>query len=625
VTARFPTRFKAAFACVLLAALSAFAAPAVTTAGHKAFNARRIVELISVPAPLPDWTVEEWEAWSQDAALLVREAYRDLGYFDAGAVVSLGFDDTTGVAGGAAAPRAIDVSVEEGPRYRFGTVSIDLPPGRFPTYDTLDLGARPGRAYDRAVLFRDRRSLLRFFGNAGFLHAQAAESLHYDPGRKVVDVAFRMQPGAAIVFDTLMFRIQREGDTTGGAGVTRAADLRELFPLAPGDTLTLSDLNDYERKLKSTRVFNFVRLRDSTALGDSGDARGVMVLSAEERVPGELDLATYWETQYGFGADLSLSHANLAGKLQEGRLGLTLAQRKQTVLAGYAAPLLLGTLVRFDNELVANWYQDNALVRDTGWFDGDFDISNQSKLSRQLTSWARGVSGAELFGKSERVDSAVRLRDFNLNYLNSVYLQHLDNWINPSRGARLALTWGNGGPLLDDGRLSPHRNRHNWLEAEAAAYVPLGRRAVVALRLDGGRFYGPGGINSSRFFLGGPRSVRSRDWRSVCPRVNSDGNCLQEDVEPAYVLGSGEFRLQPFAGVTAGPLRHAASLQVVPFVDYGTVWEPGESVSESGHARAVGVGIRYGFLALFNLRVDYARDPDDPNVTRWIFDLAQAF
>jgi outer membrane protein assembly factor BamA len=598
------------------------AGPALKTEGNRAFGARRLAELIALPDPVPDWNREEWAAWSSDAALLVREAYRDKGYFDADAEVVPEFPG----AGERAVPLRVVLRVSEGPRYRFGAVRIGLPGPGYPRYDSTDLATRPGRAFDRALLFADRKELLGFYGNAGFLRAQAAESLYYDPVRKAVDVAFRLQPGTALVFDTLVFRIHREGDTTGGAGKTNRRVLRNLLPLDPGDTLSLAELNAYERKLKSTRVFNFVRLRDSATEADpDARARGVLVLAAEERVPGEVEAAGYWETQYGFGVDLSWSHGNLAGRLQEGRLGTTLAQRKQSVLAGYAAPLLFGTLVRFDNELVANWYQDRSLVRDTGWFDGDFDVSNQSKLSRQLAPWLRGVSGAELFGKSERVDSATRARDFNLNFLNSLYLQRLDAWINPTRGARLALTWGNGGPLFDDQRIALHRNRHNWLEAEGAGYVPLGRRAVLALRLDGGRFFGAGGLNSSRFFLGGPRSVRSRGWRSVCPRVNAAGNCEQEGVEPAYALGSAELRITPFSGAAFGVAGHLAGLQVVPFADYGNVWEPGEPLNESGKGRAVGLGLRYGFLALFNIRVDYARDPEDPSVSRWVFDLAQAF
>jgi hemolysin activation/secretion protein len=66
-------------------------------------------------------------------------------------------------------------------------------------------------------------------------------------------------------------------------------------------------------------------------------------------------------------------------------------------------------------------------------------------------------------------------------------------------------------------------------------------------------------------------------------------------------------------------------LQVVPFADYGNVWEHGKALTESGKGRAVGLGLRYGLLSLFNIRVDYARDPGDASVERWIFDLAQAF
>lgn len=601
----------------------AFAAQLVRPEGNTVLSNRQLIEIATCPQEAPDWNHDDWKAWATDAALLVREAYRDLGYFNAEAVVIPVFKDSAD-SSFESPPEHIVLRVEEGVRYRFGNVRIGLPSPDYPHFDSTKLQSRPGRLFDRARLFRDRREILRFFGDKGFLRAQAAESLYFDPTRGEVDVALRVLPGKALVFDTLLFRIQREGDTTGRPGITNLKGLRHLFPLAPGDTLTLEQLNAYERKLKSTRVFNFVRLRDS--LPDSGAvARGVLVLTAEERMPGELDIAGYWETQYGFGVDVSWMHSNLEGTLQEGRLGYTLAQRKQSVLAGYAAPLLFGTLVRFDNELVANWYQDQSLVRDTGWFDGDFDISNQSKLSRQLTAWARGVSGAELFGKSERIDTASRVRDFNLNFLNSVYLQSLDNWVNPTSGARLAFTWGNGGPLLDDQRIAILRNRHNWIESELAGYLPLFPGTVLAVRVSGGRFFGQGGINSSRFYLGGPRSVRSRDWRSICPRTTAEGACEQEGVEPAYALGSGELRVEPFRALSGGILGKLSNVQVVPFADYGNVWEPGKALTATGQGRAVGLGLRYGFLSLFNIRVDYARDPKDASVHRWVFDLAQAF
>jgi hemolysin activation/secretion protein len=92
-----------------------------------------------------------------------------------------------------------------------------------------------------------------------------------------------------------------------------------------------------------------------------------------------------------------------------------------------------------------------------------------------------------------------------------------------------------------------------------------------------------------------------------------------------------EARLQPFQPSwigSEGKLRHLLGLQVVPFMDYGNVWEVGENLTESGKGHAVGVGGRYVFLALFNIRVDYAWDPRHPGNAdrrRWIFDLIQAF
>ncbi len=594
------------------------ARPALRVEGNDAFTVRRLAAIVALPDPAPEWTREEWADWTTDAVLLVREAYRERGYFDVEAEVEPVFTDSAPLA----PPRELRLRVAEGARYRFGGIRIGLPGPGFPRFDPARLSSRPGRFYTRAQLFEDRRELLRFYGDEGFLRATAAESLYYDTERKAVDVAFRVLPGEALVLDTLVFRIHREGDTTSRKGLTKLSELQDLFPFSRGDTLSLTELNAYERKLKTTRVFNFVRLRDSIAAPGEG---GIIQVTAEERVPGEMDVAGYWETQYGFGTDLTLGHANLRGGLQEGRVGLTFAQRKQSVLAGYTAPLLFGTLVRFDNELAANWYQDNPLVREAGWYDGDFDVSNTSRLSRQFLPWLRGVSGAELFGKSQRIDTTARVRDFNLNFLNTMYLQRLDTWVNPSRGARLGLTWGNGGSVLEGQDIVVHRNRHNWLEAEAAAYIPVGNRLVVALRLDGGRFFGEGGINSPRFYLGGSRSVRSRDWRSVCPRVTSEGNCEQEGIEPAYAMGSVELRLQPFQGAVSGIAGHLSGLQVVPFTDYGNVWDVGDPVTASGEGRAVGLGLRYGFLSLFNVRIDYARDPRDASVDRWVFDLAQAF
>ena len=304
----------------------------------------------------------------------------------------------------------------------------------------------------------------------------------------------------------------------------------------------------------------------------------------------------------------------MLGQLHEGRLGGSWAQRKQSIYLGYASPLFFGTSLRFDNDLIANWYQDSRLQSEVGSYEGDFDVTNSSKISRAFTSWSRGVSSAELTGQSERIDTFRVERAFNLNFINSAFFSFLDD----PRESRLPAPAGRSPgamavPFSIRARLQvPVSRRHNWLEVESAFYYPLTDRFKLAFRLDGGRFYGDGDLNSERFFLGGPRSVRSFGWRKVCPEINDITDvCTKIGIEPAYFLTSFEIRSSPFSPAIVNPdgrWKFLLGLQVVPFVDYGRVWEVGKAQTSDGEGRAFGLGLRYSLLSIFNLRLDYAVD-----------------
>ena len=455
-----------------------------------------------------------------------------------------------------------------------------------------------------------------------------------DTAMKSVFLEFQIDPGPAIVFDTLIFRNAREQDSTGLPGVTNVYLLRSLLRLKRGDTVSQSSLAGFEKKLKSTRAFNFVRLRDS--LNENTGNLSALILSTEERIPGDLNASLFYETQYGAGISADWSHGNIWGKLHEGRIGGSFAQRKQNIYLGYSSPLFFGSSFRFDNDLISNWYQDSRLQANTGAYDGDFEIINSSKLSRSFTRWFRDIETAELTSKSEKLDSVQLDRAFNLNFINSAFFSFLDDPLNMTRGSRFSLTWGNGGSflngtlLLRNGELqAPVGNRHNWLELESGYYFPLGERLKLAFRLDGGRFFGEGDLNSERFFLGGPRSVRSYGWRHLCPEVDSSsGVCVKYGIEPAYFLSSFELRTSPFSTVFISPdgrWRYLLGMQVVPFVDFGSVWKVGKQVPKSGNGRAFGLGLRYSLLSIFNIRLDYALDGVERDHEQWIIDLAQAF
>jgi outer membrane protein assembly factor BamA len=612
--------------CSLILAIRAFAWSAAPIAldGNEHLSRRKIEAVLAPPEKPREMSPEDWEDWVDEAAGAITEIYGEIGYLDAAVKIEPPRTDTAVEKD----PDRIRIFIREGERYSFGAVAVISTDHAQPLIEADQLRSRKGRAFEKDLVFRDRREILNAYGDRGFLHSRSSERLAPDTTAKTVNLEFLVDPGPAVVFDTLMIRNLREGDSTGKAGVTSTRLLKDLLRLEAGDTVSLSTIGSFERKLKSTRAFNYVRLRDS--LLETEGNRSALILSTEERVPGEADASVFYETQYGGGLALNWTHGNMRGQLHEGRLGGSWAQRKQSVFLGYASPLFFGTSLRFDNDLVTNWYQDSRLQERAGSYEGDFDITNSSKLSRAFSSWSRGVSTTELTGKSELIDTNDLERAFNLNFINSAFFSFVDDVVNPIKGTRQSLTWGNGGSFLNEGGIDvPVSARHDWLEVETAYYFPLSERIKLAFRLDGGRFFGDGDLNSERFFLGGPRSVRSFGWRKVCPeKVDSTGICAKIGIQPAYYLTSFEIRSNPFSSSFINPdgkWKWLMDLQVVPFVDFGRVWEVGKSMKPEGEGKAFGLGLRYSLLSIFNLRLDYAVDGPDRENSQWVLDLAQAF
>ncbi|HKP95806.1 MAG TPA: BamA/TamA family outer membrane protein [Fibrobacteria bacterium] len=607
---------------MLLLSAAAWSAAPVVFEGNEHLSRKKMDAVLTAPDKPRELSGEDWEDWVDEAAGAIVDLYGEIGYLDAAVKV-----DAPGWDGGQADDDRIRINIREGERYRFGNVAIVTSDHAPPVLDADRLRCRTGKPFEKDLVFRDRREVLNAYGDAGFLHSRSAERLTPDTSAKTVGLEIAVEPGPAVVFDTLLIRNLREGDSTGKSGVTSTRLLKSLLGVKAGDTVSLSAMATFERKLKSTRAFNYVRLRDS--LLESEGNRSALILSTEERVPGEADVSLFFETQYGGGLAVNWLHGNMLGQLHEGRLGGSWAQRKQSVYLGYASPLFFGTSLRFDNDLVANWYQDSKLQETARSYEGDYDVTNASKISRTFTGWLRGVSTTELTGQKEKIDSATTKQAFDLNFINSSFFSFLDDAVNPARGVRWSFTWGNGGSFFNEGQIDvPVSARHNWLEGESAFYYPLLERVKLAFRLDGGRFYGDGGLNSERFFLGGPRSVRSFGWRKVCPERDSNQVCTTLRLEPAYYLTSFEVRSSPFSPSYVNPdgrWKFLLGVQVVPFVDYGNVWEVGKSMTRDGEGRAFGLGLRYSLLSIFNLRVDYAVDGWKREHSQWVFDLAQAF
>lgn len=620
--------------------LPAFASAGISVEveGNQALRSRVLME--AVPPDPEKLEAEELAAWREDALFNLEDLYRREGYFDSRVELAL-----TRKEGEKPDDFVAKVLVTEGERYAFDTVRVVV---ALDTADTSrvgtpadlglrmeddDLDARAGDPFKEDMLFRDRRWLIRTFGNAGYVRAQVRDRVDVRPLTRTVAVEYLIEPSYPVVFDTLLINNRRPPPVESARGITREEILRDLVPYGRGDTVRIGRNDRMIEKLQYTGAFNFVRLKDS--LLEDGGGRSALLLEAEERIPGSLRTSLFYETQYGAGVSFDARHSNVAGSLNELRAGVQTAYLQQSGYMGYGSPLTFGRLVRFDQDFATTWYQGLDVHEDVGFFDGDFRGVSSTRLTFPWSYWFNAVGAAEMEGKSRMTTEDKRERFLNLNFIETAGLAFVNQGLDPTRGLRFAFTWGNGGPLYKNDLFRFGEYRHNWLEARTAQYwyYPPLRQFKVATRLDGGRFFGNGEANSERFFLGGSRSVRSYGFQGLCTEYTVEGVCVGEDKTLAYALASGEFRMELFALGFINPrgwLRHIMPLQVVPFVDVGKVWEVRkpfritgpDGTRPKGQGYAHGLGLRYPLLGIFNLRLDFASGSGPKHF--WV-DLAQAF
>lgn len=683
-------------ALVLWLASGTMAGISVEVIGNSFLKGRQIKEVL---APEPEsFSKDGILSWQEDAQFYTSDLYRRNGFFDAKVDVKIRPKE-----GGGKEDWEAKLTIVEGERYLFdsvrvvvvedtsqspdgppgsarraaaedatahlgvGTAGMDTikpaPPQKAPqanlVLDPGDLEAKTGEPYQEELIFQDRRFLLQRYGNSGYVRVKLDDKVIVKPETRTVKVDYLVEPSYPVLFDTLIIRNQRAAPADSMVGITRDKLLQDLVVYAKGDTVRISDNDRLIEKLQYTGTFNFVRLKDSLLPGsEHGSA---LILQLEERIPGNFRTSVFYETYSGFGISTDARHSNFAGTLNEIRAGGALATLRQNVYAGFGSPLTFGYLIRFDNDFSINFYQDQPVHHSgtdsaEGLFGGDFRAVNSTRLTWPWSYWLRLVGNAEVESKSRMLGETSRERSLNLNFIQTAYFAFLNQALDPSRGIRFAPTLGNGGPLIEDRKFRLTEFRHNWLELQTGYYyyLPPVKQVKLALRLDGGQFFGRGRTNSDRFFLGGSRSVRSYGFRELCPEweaasipagaspdTKPEYVCSTQDQTLAYFLTSYEARLAPFGFGRMGsknPLRHLAPLEFVPFFDFGKVWDtedgfslsrrpPLEDQPNDGQGVAMGLGFRYPLLGIFNFRLDFAwgRPGGGGMFDAWVIDLAQAF
>lgn len=498
----------------------------------------------------------------------------------------------------------VTFTVEEGPRYKVGSVNIDTSSLKDAKPDMLqkDLQIKEGKWYDAEAVDDTVTKMTDTLGDMQYAFVAVQPDLKRNPESQTVDLTFR----AANTPKVYVERIDIKGNVR-----TQDKVIRREFDLAEGDAFNKTKVAKAEQDLKDLDFFDDVKVRP--VQGSTPD-QTVLDVDVEEKSTGEISIGGGFSTSEGPLADFSISERNFLGKGQ--LLSLTAA--------------LSGERTEFDTSFTEPYFLDRDLSAGVDAFHITRDLQDESSYDQKRTGGALRLG----FPLSENVRQTLKYRLENNNIEN--VQSDASRFIQDQEGERLTsaisqrLTYDNR-----DSALWPTEGLLTWLDAEVAGlggdaqyvsgkiggnyYIPIAKGWVLNTLAETGAITGYGDEEvriNERYYLGG-NTLRGFNNSGIGPRDLTTDDALggnmfyRGSVEMAFPLGMPE---------EMGIQGHA-------FSDFGSLWsidESGTDIADENSLRlSAGVGVSWR-SPFGPIRIDLANplvkeDYDDKETFRFSF------
>ncbi|HUG46528.1 MAG TPA: outer membrane protein assembly factor BamA [Sphingomicrobium sp.] len=485
--------------------------------------------------------------------------------------------------------------VEEGPRYRFGTVDAESALRDLPDDQIMQLvDIEPGSWFNAEAVETAVTSLNEVAGNLGYAFADINPAFTRNAETRTMDVTFRVGETPRVYID----EIQISGNT-----VTHDKVIRREFRLNEGDAFNALKIKRSQDRIQSLGYFQ-ENIEIKQVEGDAPD-RVTLAVDVQERPTGQLQFSAGYSSLERFLVSLQVQQSNFRGMGQKLDAGVSWSRFARSVSAGFTEPyfldkpiLLGGQLFRRDfnsfNLIGGERNQTFSQISTGGGLRFGFPVTEfltyGTRYSLVLDDVTLGQ--AQFFTDPDGPDGPLKPECDPLKagrYLcdelgkrltsligHSIAYDDTDG-IRPTRGQRIILSQdfaGLGGDV-----------RYIRTRADATKYKDLGGGFILSGHLEGGYIHalqkspGPGrdAIRLTDRFFGS--QMRGFDIRGVGPRIirqpyDSTGQLVTEDKTRvsdalggrAYYMGRVELELPVSSGIRSLGLRPSV------FVDVGSVW-----------------------------------------------------
>ncbi|MEO5612407.1 MAG: outer membrane protein assembly factor BamA, partial [Sphingomicrobium sp.] len=483
--------------------------------------------------------------------------------------------------------------VEEGPRYKFGTVDAESAL-RDLTAEKIkgQVKLQPGSWFDAKAVEDTVTDLTELAGNSGYAFADINPAYDRDVEKRLMNITFRVGETPRVYVE----RINIQGNTT-----TRDKVIRREFRLNEGDAFSAIKVKRSQDRLQSLGFFQD-KLEIKQTEGSAPD-RIVLGVDVEEKSTGELQLSGGYSSLERFVLQLSVTQRNFMGKGQELNAGINYSRYSRSIQLGFVEPYLFDKQILLGGEIYRRDYNSFNFVdnkRNTTYsqmstgtglrlgfpvtefisFGGRYSLV-VDKITLNKSSFYTDPDGNGPLGlQCDPVKAGRYLCDeigSRVTSLVGLSLLHDDtNGLRPTRGQRILVSQdfaGLGGDV-----------RYLRTRFDATKYKEVRSGFVVSAHLEGGYILpfskAPGTGRDAiritdRFF--GPQ-LRGFDIRGIGPRIVRNSYKLDGTLDTstkqtsdalggrAYYMGRLELEVPVSSSIRSLGLRPSA------FIDIGSVW-----------------------------------------------------
>ncbi len=479
-------------------------------------------------------------------------------------------------------------TVEEGPQYNFGTISLENRLSDIPDFRlSFLLKPQTGEIYDREQVSETVNELVDAVGDSGFAFVDVQPKSTIRREDRQVDIVFLVDEGPRVYVE----RIDIEGNLR-----TLDQVIRREFGIVEGDAYNTSKIARATRGVRNLGYFRKVDV--SNERGSEPDRTRVKV-EVEETSTGEFSIGAGYSSESGGLLTLRLGERNLLGKGQQLALSTTLAEEQNEIELSFTEPYFQDRTISVGGDIF-RIVQENDDV-------GSYDLERTGsrlrvgyKLSENWNQRWRYTVARRIVKPHASNTSVLRSSTTSSVVGHEVAYDTRDNRFDPTSGNILSLSndlAGLGGQA-----------RYLRTDVRGTQYLPVSKKPPVTLALSGrvGVIHGLGkdvGL-VDRYFLGG-RSLRGFESGGVGPRI-IEGTNSGIAIGGNYLATATAEAIFPVS-LSADDLGLKARI----FADFGTLTKVEDDdlkqkfLDESSIRGSLGFGISWT-TPLGPLRLDFA-------------------